>query len=61
MDNETPFRPMRRFKQQMTDEACIALLQKASTVQQIQDRSAVINEDFGEVLNCKLTLQNHYY
>lgn len=29
MDNKTPFRPMRRIKQQMTDEACIALLQKA--------------------------------
>ena len=29
MDDNTPFRPMRRFKQQMTDEACIALLQKA--------------------------------
>ena len=29
MDNNSPFRPMRRFKQQMTDEACIALLQKA--------------------------------
>ena len=29
MDDKTPFRPMRRFKQQMTDEACIALLQKA--------------------------------
>lgn len=29
MDNKTTFRPMRRFKQQMTNEACIALLQKA--------------------------------
>ena len=29
MDNNPSFRPMRRFKQQMTDEACIALLQKA--------------------------------
>ena len=29
MDNKPQFRPMRRFKQQMTDEACIALLRKA--------------------------------
>lgn len=29
MDNNSSFRPMRRFKQQMTDEACIALLHKA--------------------------------
>ena len=29
MDNPSSFRPMRRFKQQMTNEACIALLQKA--------------------------------
>ena len=59
MDNNPSFRPMRRFKQQMTDEDCIALLQKASTVQQIQDRSIVINEDIGEVQNRMLTLQSH--
>ena len=59
MDNKPQFRPMRRFKQQMTDEDCIALLRKASTVRQIQDRSAVINEDIGEVQNRMLTLQNH--
>ena len=29
MDDKTPFRPMRRFKQQMTNEECIALLRKA--------------------------------
>ena len=29
MDNNSPFRPMRRFKQQMNDEDCIVLLKTA--------------------------------